>query len=308
MKNKILAAVGAAALAFTMSGTAEAQIVAQPCETCGVALGAPLPEGVFFVDLESYGQRDGQPNRLGVNIPIGVWSTPFTFYNTRLEVLAAVPVFTHIDGGGPTGLNRVDVYSQALLFAFAHDFGNGFNAAIIVGPRGADNFTNAGRGALADLRASISYVKDGFNATVTANYGGNLGGKVTTRDAFGNPTAGFDDNIFIDYTLTKKFNKFELGVIGYYETDINGPIVRQRALAVGGLVGYDFGKFTLQAFATREVYVRNGGWGLGQNAVVNGAGGFIANGNRDYETRGYVRLIVPLYVAPTAPAPVVARY
>ena len=88
-----------------------------------------------------------------------------------------------------------------------------------------------------------------------------LGGVTTARDAFGNPTAGFDDNIFIDYTLTKKFNKFEVGVIGYYETDINGPLPRQRALAVGGLVGYDFGKFTLQAFATREVLVRQGGWG-----------------------------------------------
>ena len=300
MKNKILAAVGAAALAFTMSGTANAQIVAQPCETCGVALGAPLPEGVFFVDLENYGQRDGQANRLGVNIPISVWSTPFTFYNTRLEVLAAVPVFTHIDG--PT-INRVDLYSQAILFAFAHDFGNGFNASVIAGPRGQDNFTNAGRGALADLRASLSYVKDGFNATVTANYGGNLGGKFT--GIVGGVATGFDDNIFIDYTLTKKFNKFEIGVIGYYQTDINGPIVRQRSLAVGGLIGYDFGKFTLQAYATREVYVRNGGFGLGQPA--NGVGGGTGV-NNDYDTRGYLRVIVPLYVAPTAPAPVVARY
>ena len=305
MKNKLMAAVGAAALAFTMSGTAKAQIVAEPCETCGVALGAPLPEGVFFVDNENYGQRDGQNNRLGVNIPITVWSTPFTFYNTRLEVLAAVPVFTHIDGGGPGALNRVDLYSQAIIFAFAHDFGNGFNAAILTGVRGADNFTNSGRGALADLRASISYVKDGFNATVTANYGGNLGGKTTTRDAFGNPTAGFDDNIFIDYTLTKKFNKFEIGVIGSYETDINGPLVRQRSLSVGGLIGYDFGKFTLQAYATREVHVRNGGWGLGQPVVGPGGG---AGVNNDYDTRGYLRIIVPLYVAPTAPAPVVARY
>ena len=269
MKNKLMAAVGAAALAFTMSGTAKAQIVAEPCETCGVALGAPLPEGVFFVDNENYGQRDGQNNRLGVNIPITVWSTPFTFYNTRLEVLAAVPVFTHIDGGGPGALNRVDLYSQAIIFAFAHDFGNG------------------------------------FNATVTANYGGNLGGKTTTRDAFGNPTAGFDDNIFIDYTLTKKFNKFEIGVIGSYETDINGPLVRQRSLSVGGLIGYDFGKFTLQAYATREVYVRNGGWGLGQPVVGPGGG---AGVNNDYDTRGYLRIIVPLYGAPTAPAPVVARY
>ena len=299
MKNKILAAVGAAALAFTMSGTANAQIVGQPCETCGVALGAPLPEGVFFVDLETYGQRDGQNSRLGTNIPISVWSTPFSFYNTRLEVLAAIPVITHIDGGG---VNRVDLYSQAILFAFAHDFGNGFNASIIAGPRSADNFTQQGRGALADLRASISYVKDGFNATVTANYGGNLGGKTTVVN--GN-LVGFDDNIFIDYTLTKKFNKFELGVIGYYQTDLNGPVLRQRSLAVGGLIGYDFGKFTIQAYATREVYVRDGGFGLGQPGI----GQFnIANGSRDYDTRGYVRVIVPLYVAPTAPAPVVARY
>ena len=301
MKNKILAAVGAAALAFTMSGTAKAQIVAQPCETCGVALGAPLPEGVFFVDLENYGKRDGQSSRLGVNIPITVWSTPFSFYNTRLEVLAAVPVFTHIDGSGPAGLNRVDLYSQALLFAFAHDFGNGFNAALIAGPRGADNFTNAGRGALADLRVAFSYVKDGFNASLSVNYGGNLGGKFTGLVA-GAPT-GFDDNIFFDYTLTKKFNKFEIGVIGYYETDLNGPLARQRALAVGGLVGYDFGKFTLQAYATREVYVRQGGFGLGQGAFGNGPAS-----TQDYDTRGYLRLIVPLYVAPTAPAPVVARY
>ena len=298
MKKQILNTLGAAALAFgAMQGVASAQIVGQPCETCGVALGAPLPEGVFFVDLEDYGKRDGQANRLGVNVPISVWSTPFTFYNTRLEILAAIPVFTHIDGAA---VNRVDVYSQAILFAFAHDFGNGFNASVIAGPRGADNFTNAGRGAIADLRASLSYVKDGFNATVTANYGGNFGGKLTVVNG---ALTGYDDNIFIDYTLTKKFNKFEIGVIGYYQTDINGPVVRQRSLAVGGLIGYDFGKFTLQAFATREVYVRNGGYGLGQPSLTTGAGI-----NNDYETRGYLRVIVPLYVAPTAPAPVVARY
>ncbi len=296
MNKTVLAMVGAAALAFgSMQGTATAQIVGEPCETCGVALGAPLPEGVFFVDNESYGQRDGQPNRLGVNVPITAWSTPISFYDTRLEVFAAIPVFTHIDG---VTTNRVDVYSQALLFLLAHDFGNGFNAAIIAGPRGADNFTNAGRGAIADLRASISYVKNGYNFTVTANYGGNLGGRGSTVS----PTA-FDDNIFIDYTATKKFGKFELGVVGSYETDITGPLPRQRSLSVGGLVGYDFGKFTLQTYVTREVFVRQGGWGLGQGVFGN-----TAISNRDFETRGYVRLILPLYVAPAPAAPVVARY
>ena len=299
MKKQVLNTIAAATIAFgTMQAIAEAQIVGEPCETCGVALGAPLPEGVFFTDNESYGKRDGQANRLGVNVPITVWSTPFSFYNTRLEVLAAIPVFTHIDGPG-NGLNRVDLYSQGLLFALAHDFGNGFNLAIIGGPRGADNFTNAGRGAIADGRIALSYVKDGFNASLSVNYGGNLGGKATARDAFGNVTAGFDDSIFVDYTLTKKFNKFEIGVVGSYFQDIGGPLKQSASVSVGGLIGYDFGKFTLQAYATREVYVRNGGWGLGQSTL---------GVNNDYETRGYFRVIVPLYVAPTAPAPVVARY
>ena len=288
MLNKVLTTLGAAAVAaWSMAGAAHAQILAQPGETMGVALGAPLPEGVFFVDLESYGKRDNQANRLGVNIPIVAWSTPFSFYDTRLEVLYAAPL-THIDG--PTA-NRTDSYSQGLLFVFAHDFGNGFNAAAVLGPRTPDNFTQAGRGVLADTRLALSYVKDGINASATFHYQGNFGGS--------NGGVGFRDNIFVDFTLSKKFNKLELGFVGTAFTDIGGPAFAPlpgAGVALGGLVGYDFGKFTLQGMVTREVARRNGGYGLGFGTP--GAG---------KETRGWVRLIVPLYVAPT-PAPVVARY
>ena len=295
---KVLAAAVLPIVGFAYS--ANAQIIGQPCETCGIALGAPLPEGVFFLDNESYGGRDGQNNRLGVNEPTLIWSTPFSAYNTRLEFILPDPIFTHIDGAT---VNRVDAYTQAAIVVLAHDFGNGFNLGVAAGTNTADRFTNNGRGENAQFRVSASYVKDGYNLTVTGNYFGDFGGKLTTVNGV---LTGFDDNVFIDYTFTKKFNKFELGVIGTYETDINGPVVRQRSLAIGGLVGYDFGKFTLQAYATREVYVRNGGWGLGQPGL--GAGGLVANPSSDYETRGSVRIVVPLYVAPTAPAPITARY
>ena len=290
MFAKTIAAVGAAALTFGfMTGVAKAQIIGQPGETMGLALGAPLPEGVFVNELESYGKRDGQGARLGVNVPIIAWSTPFTFYDTRLEVLYAAP-FTHIDGA----LNRVDAYSQGLLFAFAHDFGNGFNGVVIAGPRSPDNFTQAGRGAAADIRAAISYVKDGYNATVSFNYGGNFGGKfVPGAGYFG---LGFNDNIFVDYTLTKTIGKFTFGVVGDTYTDIGGPNpIRPGGALVGGLVGYDFGPVILNAMVTREVAVRAGGYGLGPGNT---------NGK---ETRGWLRVIIPLYVAPKA-APVVARY
>lgn len=305
MKNKLLAAAGAAALMMGLT-SAHAQIISQPGESMGVALAAPLPEGVFFVDTESFGERDrGGGAGLNVNIPVVAWSTPFSFYNTRLEFLAAVP-FTSTTGNDPAlagTLNRTDVYSELFGPLLAHDFGNGFNVGLLAGVRPQDNFTNAGRGTATDIRASVSYVKNGYNATLTFAYSGNFGGKTTFING---AVAGFNDNGYIDYTFTKKFGKLELGVVGFAATDFNqghernalGGNLVQRGVAVGGLVGYDFGKFTLQAMVTREVY---GGPNYPVAEYNYGLPG-------TYETRGWLRLIVPLYVAPAAPAPVVARY
>lgn len=283
--------LGAAVLSLgVMCGTAQATIIGQPGETMGLGLGAPLPEGVFLNELESYGKRDGSKAGLGVNVPIIAWSTPWTFLESRLEILYAAP-FVHIDGTGNPNLDRVNFYSQGLLFALAHDFNNGFNLFVSAGPRTPDNFLQNNRGAAADLRAAVSYLANGYNATVSVNYAGNFGGKST--GLVGGVPTGFDDNIFLDYTFTKKFDKVELGVVGTAYTDLGGPIAAHgRAVAVGGLVGYDFGRFVVDAMVTREVAVANSGYGLG--------------GKR--ETRGWLRLIVPIYVAPKAAAPLVARY
>ena len=312
LTKKLGATLGAAAVGLMgLVSTADAQIYGQPCELCGLAFGAPLPEGVYFIDYESYGQRDGQNNRLGVNEPSFVWSTPFTFYNTRLEILAPDPIFTHIDGSGPGAINRVDTYAPVIIFILAHDFGNDFKGGISVGVHGGDNFTEKGRGANADLRASLSYLKDGWNATVSLSYSGNFGGKQTgtapgIQNGVFNPAIpqGFDDNLFLDYTLTHTFGKLELGIVGYAVSDIDGPIAQHpAAFAIGGLIGYSFPKFTVQAYATRELAVRYGGYGLGPNY-----GNLLAGTNGGRETRGYLRFIIPLYSAPTATAPVVAKY
>ena len=297
MKNKLIGLLGGVALAIAgAQGEAQATLVGVPCETCGLALGAPLPAGLYVIDNENYGQRDGQNNRLGANIPLFVWSPPIEHYNTRLEIVAASPVVTHIDGAT---LNRVDLYSEGLLFALAHDFNNGFNAYISAGPRTDDNFVNLHRGVIADLRFAVSYVKDGTNLTVSANYGGKFGGIVNGFTATGQPL-GQSDSIFFDYTATHKFGKFELGVVGTFYNDITGPGPRGQSLSVGPLVGYDFGPFAVQAYVTREVEVRNGGWGLGP--------AYPATNNGGAETRGFFRIILPLAVEAKTAAPVVARY
>ena len=73
-------------------------------------------------------------------------------------------------------------------------------------------------------------------------------------------------------------------------SDLTNPTptyLRQRQIAAGGLVGYNFGSFKLQLYATRDVTEHH---------------------YTGYDTRGWACLIVPLYTAPVAPEPIRARF
>ena len=129
-QTKVLSTIGVAALGLAMSATASFAGYMQPGETMGLSLISPLPEGVFAADLESYGRSKptGSPTNLdvGVNIPVLIWSTPISFYNTRLEILAGFP-FVHVDG---SNLDRVGFASFALGPLLAHDFGGGLTGGL----------------------------------------------------------------------------------------------------------------------------------------------------------------------------------
>ncbi|WP_158809458.1 transporter [Beijerinckia sp. L45] len=304
MNKKLIATVGAAAFALTMSASvSHATMIAQPGETMGVALGAPLPEGVFAVDLEDYGRRDsaGGPGNfrdLGVNVPLIAWSTPWTLMDSRIEVLYAAP-FTHLDSSSAGGLNRLDYYSQLLAVNIAHDFGNGFFAGLLLGIRSPDSFLHVDYVA-ADIRPSFGYTANGYNFVATFYYNGAFGSK-TGNTGLDN---GRSDAVAVDLTATKKFDKLELGFVGNASTDVNdrsdnlyanGVNIREGHVALGGLIGYDFGRFTVQGMVTRDVAAR------GKAIALNGS-------TSEKETRGWLRIIVPLWVAPKAAPAVVARY
>ena len=109
------------------------------------------------------------------------------------------------------------------------------------------------------------------------------------------------DGLYLDLTATKTFGKFEIGAVAYGFTDL--PINRNRGaafaayqrqgtFAAGGLIGYDFGAFKAQVFVTRTVADR-------------GVGPFAD------ETRGWFRIIAPLYTAQAAaaaPVPLMRKY
>ncbi|MCJ2111580.1 transporter [Methylobacterium sp. E-025] len=318
MKNWL--AAGAVALTVGMSTTVQAAPVTQPGEQVGLAYG-PLPEGVYAINTFSTGRGDARnaPD-VGVNVPILVWSTGFKVLGATIMPVIAVPsVF--VNTNNPAGVRNQEAsyfYNPFIGNIFAWDLGNKISTAYLVGAyigvgdRGSILGTNglAATPVLPQLASTsirntgaISYTGDGYNLTAAlthilvvddaARFGGQVG------SALG-PIANAD-TLYLDLTATKTFGKFEIGAVAYGFTDL--PVNRNRALyanyrrdgtfAAGGLVGYDFGVFKAQVFVTRTVADAN-------------VGGAFSN-----ETRGWFRIIAPLYTAQAAaaaPVPLMRKY
>jgi hypothetical protein len=289
-----------AAIALTMSASCAFAGYMVPGETMGLSALSPLPEGLFLVDTNDYGRADNAAGGNGVAIPIFVYSTPFTYQNTRLEFAAALP-FAYLDHAGPVA-NGVHAITYAAGPLFAHDFGNGLTGGLGVLFRSGDpdyNFSQRVDGRTVfefDIRESLQYKYSGPGFLNGIVFIENAAYTTPASSSYGPTTSSgalVQNNFFAgDFTIEKSFDKLTVGFVGYgnIDTDNRNLAGKVSNVELGGLVGYDFGKFNLTGIVTRTVLTETAG-------LNNGA----------YETRGWLRLIVPLYVAPTA-APVVARY
>lgn len=325
LKNWI--AAGAVAASMTLSATASfAASVTQPGEQVGLSAGYPLPEGLYAVNTFDYGRADRRnAPGVGVNIPFLVWSSPWTILGARVEPLVAVPsVFVNPNNPAPIPNNDLSIFYNPLIATnFAWDLGRGFGVAYLigayvnVGDRGSLGLGFAGTPLLPQVASTTlrqtwtaSYIGDGsYNISAALTYGLTLDPHAT----FGGPVGRFlgpqaqSDSLNLDLTAVKRFGKFEIGPVAYASTDLTvnrrDPLYRnyQRAgqVAVGGLVGYNFDRFVVQAYVTRDVVARE---------TITAAG----LRQKNEETRGWLRFVVPLYVAdagkPVAPAPLVTKY
>ncbi len=276
MQTRLLARVAIATLA--VCGTSDAVLagsVTQPGETVGIATGAPLPEGFYFVDTADWGQRNTSPEStsVGVNIPVLAWSTPWTLLGGRLQFLAAAPQVAvgEADTDFASGM-----YNPYFAGQLAWDLGNNFGFSYAIGAYIRVDNEVAFDSTSLNQRFALSYTGNDWNLTANAIWGIHEHGFTETV----NPNF-----LNIDLTATKKFDKWEIGPVGFYSTDLNRPVPdyhKQSQFAVGGLVGYNFGPVTLQAYVTTDVWERN-------------------YGGRD--TRGWARVIIPLGNPFAAPAP-----
>ncbi|GJE42549.1 transporter [Methylobacterium soli] len=269
------------------AGQASAASSAQPGQTVGLPAGAPLPIGLTFIDTSSFGSRDIRPRSTdsNVNLPSFIWATPWSIAEGRLQFVVLQP----ITASSTRGAAYQSGFGQTLLAAqVAWKLGRDLNVSYLLGAYLPSDTRIVIQNPVLHQRFAVTYNGGGWNLTANILYG-------TLLDTTSPSGTFYPDFLNLDLTATKKFGKWEVGPVAFGSTDLptrNPTYRRQGQFAVGGLVGYNFGPVNLQAYVTRDVVQRNYG-GL--------------------ETRGWLRLIVPIVPIATEPAaeaprPLVRRF
>jgi hypothetical protein len=284
MKVKVTAVAAAILSVCVGSSTAFAGSVTQPGETVGLAAGKPLSEGVYFANTMDWGCRPA--SCLAITIPVVTWSTPWTLLGARVQFLAIAPLIMTNDQGGAY---TASVFNPAPMAQLAWDLGNGFGFSYAFGAYFDVSQPVAFSSTSLNHRFALSYTGNDWNLTANVIYGIQLA-SVTNRPQISPCPGPFSsyacnaDFLNVDLTGTKRFGKWELGAVGYSSVDLTRPMAsyqKQSQIAVGGLLGYDFGPVTAQLYVTTDVFSENYG---------------------GYDTRGWFRLIIPLWTPKRDPA------
>ncbi|MDI4639688.1 transporter [Rhodoblastus acidophilus] len=260
----------------------------QPGTTTGLAIGAPLPEGVYDMTLPNWGARATHPaTDVGVLTPAWiVWSTPWTIFGGRLGFDAATPV-AQVAVDGPFGLNKAGWANPLVEMSLKWDLGGHFFFGVHEGVHLPVNGPLQEIGVAYDFASfmqavAFSYLNEGWNLSATFIYGTGRNG--TTVGSYAPSWFNYD------LTATRTFGKWEIGAVGFGSTDLSSPYAgyaRQSQFAMGGLVGYNFGPVDLQLKLTTDLTECN-------------------YGGKD--TRLWANIIVPIWVATAPKQQIAAKY
>jgi len=93
MNSKLRKLAIAGFLSLCTAAPALAGSVTQPGETVGLNTGTPLAPGWYAINTVDWGCRNTTPQHTctGLTIPVVAWSTPWTIFGGRVQLLAAWP-------------------------------------------------------------------------------------------------------------------------------------------------------------------------------------------------------------------------
>jgi hypothetical protein len=267
LRTGFLSAAFATASLCAVHQAAQAGPVTEAGELVGLAMGAPLPEGLYFVDTASIvSLGPNYKETLYVNIPVVAWSTPWKVLGGRVEGYIAVP---ELYVGIKNSTSTAGLYNPALLIGEAWDLGNGLSFSNFVGGYAPMNspITHGQNEWVFNERAALSYTANGYDLTAHITYG-------VTGDAQQTGETASPDYINYDLTATKTFGKWEVGPVAFGTNDLSRGS-NSHLFEMGGLVGYGFGPLSIQTYMTHSV-----------------------SSSSDYgdgDTRFFLRLVVPLW-------------
>jgi len=291
MKTKIASlALGALAL---FCGSAYAAPITPPGEEAGLYAAAPLPEGVYFVNIFGTGGDylvDDRRSNLTFDVPVIVWATPWQVnlfgFNGRFEVIAGPPIIGNVGiaqsprtvCASNTCRDFTAMYNPFGEAGFAWDLGGGWSFSSFDGGYApVDNELRLfGQNIwVYNNRSWLSWsgnlwgggMKDGtapIKGTIAVENVYGLTGNDLQTNARVKPDY---DNVNFGAWVT--VGKWNVGLAAFYSTDLEdfayGPgqcglnRVRsaQSRAAIGPMVQYDFGGISVQAQYTFDVYDQN---------------------------------------------------
>jgi len=293
-KGLLVAAAGVAAFALSPASAYEGQsAMTKPGAFIGASAGMPPPGVYMFNQVFTYQANLAGP---GVNSALGgakagvqaavdiqgfIFVPGWTFLGATYDALIVQP-FIMSSVGEPVNAQASGMFNTYFVpveltwklgtSGFVVKSGLGFYAPTGTqqGPLGLSNQGSPFWTFQPEL--AISYLANGWNLTAF------FYGEFNTANSVDNYTNG--DIFHVDFTATKTIGKWTFGPVGYYVAQVSndscpvgvctamhgasvtpggvilGNAQRYEVLALGGLVGYDFGPASLSVWATQEVYAK----------------------------------------------------
>jgi hypothetical protein len=227
----------------------------------GYPFGAKHEPGWEYMDINSYishpaGGEDRLSKNTYSNVSTFIYNKPGEFLKGQLQLHVAVPSVV-FEKGPETKNWHGGVYNPFGIIGLAWDLPWGFSFSNALG--GFTPWTSAPGGyhawALVDAFAVSHYDPHDhdFSATLFMGFPGALGFLEPNKDTQSRTDPNF---INLSLTATKIVNHVEFGPIGYFTSDYNFPIIQQQ-FSIGGLIGYYFEDFYIQAWYGHDTFQRN---------------------------------------------------
>lgn len=247
----------------------------------GTPIGANPPEGFYYINSANYYAASGtkansQSAKPGTNsttfaeAPKLMWTTPFTFLGATEMMYIAQPI-VDLTATNKSGTNRATAFADTAIFPInlSWNLNNGLNIAGVFGFYPPDGqYRSSNKVSIGDNfwtfepEVAASYLANGYDFSVHVLY------NINTQNTDTHYTSG--DQIMVEGQAAKWIGKYEIGMVGYYDqqvtSDVNNGTVFSKTnlthpqqVALGGLVGYDFGPLKLQGWLTEDVQATNGG-------------------------------------------------